>query len=121
MSICTICTDYSGLPTGPLTITQTLKTLQFVLNSLISVEWYSCTLNNERMEPQTRSREGQAKEFVIWTLYTMEFFCELRITQGYLLDHLLSLRLLKPFCDNVLLEHGGGGHSNKLLLFEFSC
>ena len=26
---------------------------------------------------------------------------------GYQLDHLLSLRLLKPFFDNVLLEHGG--------------
>ena len=28
------------------------------------------------------------------------------MAQGYQLYHLLSLRLLKPSCDNVLLEHG---------------
>ena len=32
---------------------------------------------------------------------------ELRMTQGYQLDHLLSLRLLKHFFDNILLEHVG--------------
>ena len=32
------------------------------------------------------------------------------MTQGYPLDQLLSLRLLKPLCDNVLLEHGGLAH-----------
>ena len=29
------------------------------------------------------------------------------MTQGYQLDHQLSLRLLEPFFDNLLLEHGG--------------
>ena len=28
------------------------------------------------------------------------------MTQDYQMDHSLSLRLLKPFFDNVLLEHG---------------
>ena len=32
------------------------------------------------------------------------------MTQGYQLDHLQSLRLLKHFCDNVLLEHVGLPH-----------
>ena len=32
------------------------------------------------------------------------------MTHGYQLDHLLSLRLIKPFFDNVLLEHGGLPH-----------
>ena len=32
------------------------------------------------------------------------------MTQGYQLDNLLSLRLLKPFFDNVLLEYGGLPH-----------
>ena len=36
------------------------------------------------------------------------------MTQGYQLDQLLSLRLLKPFCYNVVLEHGG--HPNILHL-----
>ena len=32
------------------------------------------------------------------------------MTQGYQLDHVLSLRFLKPFFDNVLFEHGGPPH-----------
>ena len=43
-------------------------------------------------------------EFGLWTL---DFFYELRMTQGYQLDHSLSKRLLKHFFDNVLLEHVG--------------
>ena len=40
-------------------------------------------------------------------LLTLDFFYGLEMTQGYPLDHSLSLRLLKPSFDNVLLEHGG--------------
>ena len=47
--------------------------------------------NKEKRRNQTRSRQGQAQEFVIWT---GTYFYELRITQGYQLDHLLSLRVL---------------------------
>ena len=36
------------------------------------------------------------------------------MTEGYQLDNLLSLRLLKPFGDNVLLEHGGLSHVHPL-------
>ena len=32
------------------------------------------------------------------------------MTRGYQLDQLLSLRLLKPLFDNILLEHGGLPH-----------
>ena len=32
------------------------------------------------------------------------------MTPGYQLDHSLSLRLLKPFFDDVLIEHGGVPH-----------
>ena len=43
-------------------------------------------------------------------LKSWDFFYELKMNQGYQVDHLLSLRLLKTFCDNVLLEHGGLPH-----------
>ena len=56
---------------------------------------------------QTRSRKGQAQEFVIWTLvYSLGTSF---IDSGYQLDS-LSFRLLKPFFDNVLLEHVGLPH-----------
>ena len=38
------------------------------------------------------------------------------MTQGYQLDQLLSLRLLKPFFNNVLLELGGLPHVFPLAL-----
>ena len=42
------------------------------------------------------------------------------MTQGYQLDKLLSLGLLKLFCDNVLLEHGGLPHVHPLAV-HLSC
>ena len=43
-------------------------------------------------------------DFGLWSL---DFFYGLRMTKHYQLDHLLlSLRLLKSFSENVLLEHG---------------
>ena len=49
-------------------------------------------------------------------------FYELRMTQGYQLDHLLSLRLLKPFCDNALLEPGELPHVLPLdVHLDFLC
>ena len=56
--------------------------------------------------------------FAIWVmgildfgLWTWAFFYglggEVGMTQGYHHDHSLSLRLIKCFLDNVLLEHGG--------------
>ena len=62
--------------------------------------------NNEKII-KARSRQGQTQEFVIWS---WNIFYEFRMTQGYQLDHLLSLRVLKPFCDNVVLEYGGLPH-----------
>ena len=47
---------------------------------------------------------------------------ELGMTQGYQLDHLLSLKILKPFCDNVLLEHDGLPHVLPLAVnLDFWC
>ena len=43
-------------------------------------------------------------DFELWTL---DFFYELRMTQGYQLDHSLSQRLVKHIFDNVLLKHVG--------------
>ena len=43
-------------------------------------------------------------------LWSWSFFYRLEMTQNYHLDHLLSLRLLKSFFDNVLLEHVGLPH-----------
>ena len=57
---------------------------------------------------QTRSRQGQAQEFFIWPLCFSLYGPG--ISQGYQLDHLLSLRLLEPFFDNVLLVDGGLPH-----------
>ena len=48
------------------------------------------------------------RDFGLWT---WAFFYglggEVGMTQGYHHDHSLSLRLIKCFLDNVLLEHGG--------------
>ena len=63
---------------------------------------------------QTCIRQGQAQEFGNWTL---DFFYGLGLTQGYQLDPSLSLRLLKPFFDNVLLEHGGLSHVLPLAVY----
>ena len=60
-------------------------------------------------------------------LGNLEFFYGLGMTQGYKLDHSLPRRLLKPFFDNLLLEHvlciavrlSTWDHSNPFLLFEF--
>ena len=58
-------------------------------------------------------RHGKAQDFVIWTLVyglgisLMDFYYRPGMTQDNQLDHSLSLRLLKPFFDNVLPEHGG--------------
>ena len=43
-------------------------------------------------------------------LWTFDFFYGLGMNQDYQLDHSLSLRHLKPFFDNVLLDHCGLPH-----------
>ena len=52
-------------------------------------------------------------EFVVGLLFInfRYFFYGLKMTKGCQLNHSLSLsRLLKPFFDNVLLEHDGLPH-----------
>ena len=49
-------------------------------------------------ENQICSQQRQAQEFVMYTW-------------GYQIYLLLSLRLLRPFFDDVFLEHGGLPHS----------
>ena len=43
------------------------------------------------------------------------------MTQGDQLDHLLLLRLLKSFFENVLLEHGGLPHVLPLAVHLYFC
>ena len=55
-------------------------------------------------------------DFDLWTL---DFFYELRMTQGYQLDHSLSQRLLKHFFDNVLFKNVGLIHVLPLAVHLF--
>ena len=59
---------------------------------------------NTRLESTGTSPGIWNLDFELWTL---DFFYELRMTQGYQLDHSLSQRLLKHLFDNVLFENVG--------------
>ena len=71
----------------------------------------------DQNKKQTCSRQGQTQEIVIFG--TWEFFYGLWMIQEYQLDHLLSLNVVKPFSDNVLIKHGGLPHVLPLVHYDF--
>ena len=87
-------------------------------------------LSPHQQHPITLSRTGIITYLRSPSLYPVDsqhglllLFCRVGMTQGYQLDHSLSLRfrLLKPFFDNVLLEHGGLPHVLPLAVHLMFC